>query len=157
MADWTTIKVGVAVVLCGLVSMPVSAFDSVEFRVPGAAAGLETSLRESSSLLAAVREETTDPQDLFAAALAEYGRMVGALYASGYYSPVVNVLIDGREAASIPPLDAPVNIGRIEVIVQPGPVFRFSQARVAPLAPDTKLPKGFRSGEPALSGLVRNQ
>lgn len=81
--------------------------------------------------------------------------MIGALYAKGYYSPVINVVIDGREAASIPPLDTPARIGRIEVVVQTGPAFVFGTARVAPLAADTVLPEDFAAGKRAKSGLIQ--
>lgn len=131
------------------------ALDAVEFSVPGADKGLTRDLRGASLLLAAERDGTTEAQDLFAAAQAEYGRLIGALYAQGYYSPVIHVRIDGREAAGIPPLDAPGRIGRIEVVVNPGPPFVFSTARVAPLAPETRLPEGFAAGQVARSGLIR--
>ncbi|MDP4031313.1 MAG: autotransporter assembly complex family protein [Pseudorhodobacter sp.] len=130
------------------------ALDALEFTVTGAGAGLEKDLRGASLLLAAKREGTTDSQDLFAAARAEYGRLVGALYAQGYYSPVINILIDGREAATIAPLDAPSAIGQIAVVVRPGPAFVFSMARLAPLAPGTKLPEGFAIGARARSGEI---
>jgi translocation and assembly module TamA len=143
-----------AVAVVAFASAPVGAFDAVDFRVSGGDAALEKTLRESSAVLAAVREKTTDPQDLFAAALAEYGRIVGALYAEGYYSPVVHVLMDGREAALIPPLDAPGSVGRVTVSVETGPPFTFSRARIAPLAPGTRLPPEFAAGNRARSGAV---
>ncbi|MDT8857659.1 autotransporter assembly complex family protein [Paracoccaceae bacterium Fryx2] len=132
------------------------AFESFEFRAPGADAALLADLRSASLLVAAQSEKVSDPQDLFAAALAEYGRLVGALYAAGHYSPVVRVLVDGREAAGIPPLDAPKTIRQIIVEVQPGPAFAFSRARVAPLTPDTALPDGFVVGGVARSGLIKD-
>ena len=138
-----------------LLAVPGLAFDGIDFRVQGADAGVEDTLRDSSALLQAETEGTTNPQDLFAAAEAEYGRLVGALYAEGYYSPVVNVLIDGREAATIPALDAPASIGSITVIVRTGPPFRFGTARIAPLATGTELPAGFATGQPARSETVR--
>jgi translocation and assembly module TamA len=42
----------------------------------------------------------------------------------------------------------------ISISVDPGPPFRFGAAGVAPLPADTDLPKGFRTGEPAESGLM---
>ncbi len=129
--------------------------DVVEFTVAGGDESLTDTLRDASLLVAADGDPATDAQDLFAAARGEYARMVGALYALGRYSGVVRVLIDGREAAAIAPLDAPTSIGRVQVIVDPGPVFRFSQARVAPLAPGTVLPPGFAPGEVAESGRVQ--
>ncbi len=134
--------------------LPSAAFEAVDFRVEGGDEDLAEELRASSALIQAEREDTTEAQDIFAAALAEYGRIVGALYAEGYYSPVVNVLIDGREAASIAPLDAPASVGRVTVIVKTGPPFVFSRARIAPLAQGTELPPGFAAGERARSNLV---
>ena len=40
------------------------------------------------------------PQDLFAAARADYARILNALYARGHYSAVITIRIDGREAAN---------------------------------------------------------
>lgn len=130
------------------------ALDRVQFTVAGADSTLSGALRGASALLALENEED-QPDQVLAAARAEYGRLVGALYAQGHYSPVVSVLLDGREAAGIAPLDAPQRVSRIEVRVDPGPQFRFSQAAIAPLAPDTDLPDGFARGEVAQSGLVR--
>jgi translocation and assembly module TamA len=140
-----------------LVAAPpsVQALDKVDFRVAGGDTSLADDLRAASLLLAAEADSATAAQDLFGAARAEYGRLVGALYAQGHYSPVVRVLIDGREAANIAPLDAPSTISTIQVLVEPGPAFVFGTARVAPLARGTELPEEFRSGEPALSGLVQ--
>jgi translocation and assembly module TamA len=131
------------------------AFDALDFRVTGGDDDLAEALRRASVLVPTAADPANDAQDLLAAARGEYARIVGALYATGRYSGVVRVLVDGREAATIPPLDMPDRIGRIEVIVDPGPVFRFSRAVVAPLAEGTSLPAGFATGEVAESGLVQ--
>ena len=130
------------------------ALETLDFRFPGASAALAKDLRAASILQASQASGAVEAQDLFADARAEYGNLLGALYARGYYSPVIHVLIDGREAAAIAPLDAPARIGRIEVVVEAGPVFTFGRARIAPLAPGTRLPKGFAAGRVAESGLV---
>ncbi|WP_198431644.1 autotransporter assembly complex family protein [Pseudorhodobacter sp. MZDSW-24AT] len=130
------------------------ALDRVQFTVASPDEDLGSALRAASALLALSNDED-QPDQVLAAARAEYGRLVGALYAQGHYSAVVSVLLDGREAANIAPLDAPQRVARIEVRVDPGPQFRFSQTSVTPLAPETELPDGFAPGEPALSGLVR--
>jgi len=130
------------------------ALEQLEFAVAGDDKALERSLRAASILLTDERDRTTDPQDLFADARAEYGRLLAALYAAGHYSGVINVTIDGREAAGIAPLDAPASIGRIEVRVDPGPRFAFGRTVIAPQAGGTVLPEGFTPGKPALSGLV---
>lgn len=131
--------------------------DMVTITVPGGDKAMTKSLTAASGLVAAEQEagkKGPNAQDMFAAARAEYARLLGALYAQGRYSPVIHVLIDGREAADIPPLDAPTTIRRIEVVVDPGPLFEFSKTNVAPLAPHTELPTGFQVGETAESGLI---
>jgi translocation and assembly module TamA len=138
-----------AACLAGLLAGPASAADDIRFLTPGASADLQSALRAASPLLLAQREDRSDAQDLFAAARAEYSALLAALYARAFYSPVITVSIDGREAASIAPLDAPATIRQIIVTVQPGPDFAFSQARIAPLAEGTRLPADFAIGKPA--------
>lgn len=133
----------------------VQALDAIDFKTPGASDVLRDDLRAASLLLAAKRDKVTDPQDLFASARADYSRLLGALYARGHYSGVIRVLIDDREAASIAPLDAPSQITRIEIIVEPGPAFAFSYADISPLARGTELPKEFAVGATAESGVIR--
>ncbi|MGL5012440.1 MAG: autotransporter assembly complex protein TamA, partial [Paracoccaceae bacterium] len=130
------------------------AFDGVTFAVESDERDLVKDLRASSVLLAAESAGETTAQDMFAAARGEYSRLIGTLYARGYYAPVIRVQIDGREAANIAPLDAPATINAVTVSIDPGPRFTFSQARVAPLAPGTELPSGFRTGSVAESGLI---
>ncbi len=131
---------------------------------PGAAQDLSFRLPEgdigdrlrSASVLAEVLEPGTAPVvDVVAAARAEYGALLGALYAAGHYSGVISVRIDGREAADIPVLNEPSRISRVEVAVVPGQRFQFGRAVVAPLAVGSKLPEGFAPGEAAPAGLVR--
>lgn len=137
---------------------PARALDRLDFTVTGAgqAVGkdIEKAVRGASLLLQRQADGTADAEDLFSAARADYANIVAALYAAGHYGPVVHILIDGREAATIAPLDAPKRIGRIAVTVDPGPRFRFATARIAPLAPRTALPEGFRTGETAAAGLI---
>ena len=130
------------------------ALDNLDFTVTAGDEDLRGRVRDASLLLA-LEPEQTAPDEILAAARAEYGRLIGALYAAGHYSPVISVRLDGREAASIAPLDGLRQIGRVQVTVDPGPVFRFSQAEVRPLAPGTELPDGFAAGKTAESGLVR--
>lgn len=144
-----------AVGLVLVLSQVALAADKVTFDTPGASKDLSQSLRDASVLLSTQSDGNTDAQDLFAAARADYAKLLGALYAAGYYSGVIHILIDGREAASIAPLDAPSKIGRITVTVRPGPQFTFGKATIAPLAPKTRLPKGFAIGQPAQSTVLQ--
>ncbi|MDN5787945.1 autotransporter assembly complex family protein [Pseudorhodobacter sp.] len=148
---------GVCVLFSGaqlVVDAPARALDQLDFNVKGDDDKVADTLRDASLLLAAQAEGNTNPQDLFATARAEYGRLLGSLYAMGRYSGVIQIKIDGREAASIAPLDAPKQIGKITLSVDPGPEFRFSKAAIGPLAADTALPKGFAVGKVAKSDLV---
>lgn len=129
------------------------ALDRVEFKVSTVEKDVDAAVRGASVLLPLAPGET-DPDEVLAAARAEYGRLVGSLYAQGHYSPVISIRIDGREAAEISPLDSPSVVRTVEVTVDPGPKFVFSRARIAPLAPGTQLPKGFAPAQIAQSGLI---
>ena len=136
-------------------SVPAKALETLVFRTPGADGKLEDILRAASILLGAEKEGTTEAQDLFTDARAEYAALLNALYAAGYYSGVIHVYVDGREAAGIAPLDAPARIDRIEVVVEPGPPFTLAGTRVQPLPRKTELPAGFAPGKPAESGVIQ--
>ncbi len=126
----------------------------VTFRAPGASEDLVEDLRGASIVLSTIAEGPVPATDVMAAARAEYGRLLGALYAAGYYSGVISVRVDGREAAAIPVLNDPRQISQIEIRVETGPKFRFSQAQIGPLAGRTELPEGFAVGNRAPSGLI---
>jgi len=131
-----------------------AAATELRFKVTGFGDNGKEDVRRASILLQTVESEETTTQDLIAAARAEYARQVGALYQKGFYSSVVSVRVDGREAADISPLATPASIDEIVVTVDPGPPFVFGTARVAPLAPKTTLPEGFAPGQRARSALV---
>ncbi|MGV8955249.1 MAG: autotransporter assembly complex protein TamA, partial [Cypionkella sp.] len=130
------------------------ALDRLDFSVTAASKPLDTALRGASVLLASKKAGKNSAQEIFADARAEYASLLNALYARGYYSGVIHVYVDGVEAASIAPLNAPARISAVKVVVEPGPAFAFSKARIAPLAPATKLPPGFAIGKPAESGVI---
>lgn len=115
---------------------------------------LAKTLEQASLSRSTAANKDSDAQDLFGAARADYARLVSALYDEGRYGGSVSILIDGREAATIAPMDAPEQIDRIEITVDPGPVFRFSQAAIGPLDPATKLPATFRLSEVARSSVI---
>ena len=108
---------------------------------------------EAASLSLATDPEA-ETQDVLAAAQADYGRLVAALYETGRYGGQVSIKADGREVAGISPLSPPARVERILITVDPGPVFRLGRAEITPLAPETALPEGFRPGEPARSALL---
>jgi translocation and assembly module TamA len=125
------------------------ALAEVTFTVTGAE-GVEKTLRGVTS----VDDPDKSGLDLYAEAQADYGRLTNALYGMGYYGPVIHILLDGREAATIAPLDAPETVQNVTVTVDTGPAFTFGPLRLAPLTRDTELPLGFDSGEPAYSAQI---
>ncbi len=125
------------------VSSPSAALDSLDFSFPGADKKLRAALLSASLVAQAERDGETDALDLFATARIDYGRFLGALYAEGYYSGVVSILIDGREAADFAAVDAPKSISAIRVVVKPGARFTFLRARMKPYAPGTELPPAY--------------
>ena len=132
----------------------IAAAAEVFIQLPADAQGLNGQLRDASLSVQTAGEEDVTAQDLMAAARADYARMLGALYEVGRYGGVVSVKVDGREVADISPLATPRQVRQIVIQVQPGPLFRFSTTRIAPLAPETELPEGFRPGAPAYSAVI---
>lgn len=133
---------------------PLQALERLVFTAPGAGKDLVAQLRAASLLVSAEDEKTTDSQTVFASARADYGRLLGALYAAGYYSGVIHIQIDGREAAEIAPLDTPGSIREVRVSIEPGPLFHFAKARMKPYARGTKLPPDYRDTRPAYSTAI---
>lgn len=125
-------------------------------QAPGADSGLADRLRGASVSLAASGE--TNVQELLAAALSDYRTLVQVLYDAGHFSPVVNIRLDGREAALIQPLNPPKTISKVEITVQPGPRFAFGRAELAPYPEisDVEVPKDFAPGQPASTGAIRD-
>ncbi|MEL7013496.1 MAG: outer membrane protein assembly factor, partial [Pseudomonadota bacterium] len=128
----------------------------VLLQLPPEAQGLEGHLTGAASSFEAVEREGATPQDIMAAARADYGRLAGALYQVGHYGGVISIQVDGREVSDISPFAQIQSIGQIVIRVQPGPLFTFSEASVAPLAPATELPEGFAAGQPAYSDTIKD-
>jgi translocation and assembly module TamA len=135
--------------------MPASALESFVFQVPSADDALAARLRGASVLAPLADQGVGDPQELLAAARSEYSRLLGALYDLGHYGGVITISVDGREAASIAPLDTPQSIRSIVVEVRPGPVYTFSRAVVDPLAPGSDIPEDYAPGQPAQTSTIR--
>ncbi|MEJ6397528.1 autotransporter assembly complex protein TamA [Yoonia sp. 208BN28-4] len=147
----------IAAALAAILTCPVTATaQEVTFSAPNADEDLTDLLRSASLTLEIDPEEGSAAQDYVAAARADYRRILTALYADGYYGGTISIKIDGREAASLAPLDAPSRVNRITIDVATGPRFTFGRTDIAPLAPATTLPEGFRSGEPAQSEVIRS-
>lgn len=115
----------------------------LRFDTPGASDDLRAVLQAASATRETAAKDVSTAQDLVAAARADYTRILAALYDQGYYSGRISIRLDGREAATIPPLDAPDRIGSITILIESGAPFRFGAAEIGPLAPETELPPRF--------------
>ncbi|MFC3088777.1 autotransporter assembly complex protein TamA [Tabrizicola soli] len=152
-AGRTTLLPGALAALVGLwLAIPALALDRVALGVAGGDEDLTDAVRTASHLMALTKD--AEPQDVLAAARADYAAILSALYAKGHYSGVIAIRIDGREAANIPALEVPATVHRVEIAVDPGPPFRFGRVALGPRAPRTELPEGFRPGAAAESGVV---
>lgn len=150
-------KTGFAAV-CALLLSPWAAQAEVKISlsVAGGDDTLEQAVIGALSTRSQLLDGDEDPQALVAAAQADYGRVVAAMYGEGFYGPVVSIRLDGREAAEISPFAVPAQVSRIAVSVEPGPAFRFGHAEVAPVPRGTELPEDFRQGEPAKLPLIES-
>jgi len=117
---------------------------------------LRDDLISASLILQAERDGTTDTQELLAAARADYERLLAVLYAAGHFGGVISITVDGREAANIPPLEAPDAIGAITLRINMGSIYRFSEANIGPLAAQTELPEEFSRGTVAGTDAIRD-
>lgn len=128
----------------------------VRLDAPEASDDLRRVLRAASLTYALQRDGAEAPQDYIAAARADYRRLLTGLYAEGYYGGVISILVDGREAAALDPLTPIARVDSIVLRVTPGPRFRFGEAEVGPLAPETALPETFATGEVARAETIRD-
>ncbi|WBU52934.1 autotransporter assembly complex family protein [Paracoccus sp. SCSIO 75233] len=116
---------------------------------------LRRPLRGASLVAGALDEQRATGQDILAAARGDYARVLGVLYDEGYFSAIINITLDGVEAANIAPLDAPDYVGQVVVSVDPGPRFEFGRADLGPLAPGTQPIDGYAVGKPAGTGIIK--
>lgn len=146
-----------AFVFSFLTLLPPAAFGAdATLQAPGANAGLADRLRGASASVAASGE--TNVQEILAAALSDYRTLVQVLYDAGHFAPVVNIRLDGREAALIQPLNPPQSVRTVEITVQPGPRFAFGKAELSPLPrqSDVEFPAEYAPGQPASTGAIRD-
>ncbi|MQQ09280.1 BamA/TamA family outer membrane protein [Epibacterium sp. SM1979] len=149
------VAAGLCAILC--LATPVKAVPT-DFSTPSASEDLRERLLKTSATWRARGRSADAVQDILAAALSDYRSLVQVLYDQGFFSPVVSIKIDGREAAGINPLRLPAKIETVRITVDPGASFTLGRATVAPLPanPQTPLPNDFRSGAPANTGILRD-
>lgn len=114
----------------------------------------EKRLTNASLLYAAKTQGVTEPHEIVATAQAEYKRLLSVLYADGHFGPEIHILVDGREAATLPPFETINSVETIELRINPGPQFRFGKAEIGPLASETNIPDSFTTGGSARTGII---
>lgn len=112
---------------------------TLELAVGGDDEDLAKAVTSASSLAREAERPPPGTAGLIARARGDYGRILAALYARGYYGGAVAILIQGAPAEAIRPdteLPDPVPVS---VSVEPGPLFHFGALRVEglPSAPMT--------------------
>ncbi|MEH6646640.1 autotransporter assembly complex protein TamA [Sulfitobacter sp.] len=148
-----------AAVASAVVWMAAAAAHSADVQVTGIENDdLRDDIRAGSLLVEQTLLEDNPPTtaEILAAAQADYKRLLAVLYDNGYFGGVINIAVDGRGAAAIPPVQPPGNISKVNISVEPGPKFRFGRTRIAPLAPNTELPEGFTEGKTASLGVLKS-
>jgi translocation and assembly module TamA len=146
--------IAIAALLWGA-ALPATA-QEVSLTAPGAEEELVDRLRANALLLQEPEEPAPTTQDIVSAARADYARLVGTLYQFGHFSPVVRILLDGQEAATLSPFSVPSRINRIEIIVDAGPRYIFGTAEIGPLAGNTDLPAEFQPGGRASTPVLQD-
>ncbi|SIS59666.1 autotransporter secretion outer membrane protein TamA [Roseivivax lentus] len=145
-----------SVVFC----LPAFALSDIDIRVDAPSEAVQediaAAIEAASSLVSGEAEGLTTPQEVAAAALSDYANVVGVLYDQGYFSGVVSIELDGREASEIELLALPEAFRRGVIRVQTGPRFTFRETTIAPVHKDTELPEGFAPGEVAKTAVVRD-
>ncbi len=125
-----------------------------EFSAPAAPEELRERLEGASAALAL--GEGAEVQEIIAAALSDYRTLVQVLYDAGYFAPVVNIRLDGREAAAINLLTPPKAVQALTISVDPGDSYSFGKAIISPLPEGrvVELPENFATGRPATTGVI---
>ena len=132
-----------------------AAAQEFKLNVAGDDRELRSTLRRDALSATVAADDASVPQDLIAAARADYQRLLTALYASGYYGGSISIKIDGREAANLPPLFAPQSIGAVEIDVVPGAAFTFGDVGIGLKAGAGSNPEQLARGEIAGSEAIR--
>lgn len=130
---------------------------------PGALEDSVKTVEAASGLIADKKKPVSGSAGLLVKARGDYKRILAALYTEGRYGGVISIQLNGREVADIPPYEEVPAQSTIVIMIDSGPEYRFSEARVHDLAPpptDKKdkvnLPQdvGYANGEVATSNSI---
>ncbi|GLS29655.1 autotransporter secretion outer membrane protein TamA [Mesorhizobium albiziae] len=136
---------------------------TVDFIVTGEERNVEKTLKGASGLWTDRKKPASGAAGLLAKARSDYRRLLAALYGQGRYGGTISILVDGREAADLPPDATVAETASVSITVNPGPVFLFDKASIINRAPppqrrDDRVPlpedEGFAMGQPARSGVI---
>lgn len=124
---------------------------------------IEDAITGASTLWTDREEPASGAAGLLAKARGDYRRILATLYGDGRYAGTISILVNGREAADLPPDAELPDPASVRVSVDPGPLFVFGTAQVVNPAPpaqdrrdevDLPADEGFAPGEPAKSGVI---
>ena len=146
----------VATIFLVALSAVATAQGRITLETPGASDGMREDLQAASLVFQTQAERITDPTALLAAAQADYARLLAVLYERGHFAGVITIKVNGREAAAYTALARLPTIREIRLRVDPGPVYRFGAARVAPLPGNARPPFTFRPGALASTEVIRD-
>lgn len=116
---------------------------------------LHDELKAASLVMESLADDVTHTENVYSSAVADYKRLLAVLYQSGYYGAIISITLDGHEAADIEPIAAPKSVNVARISIQTGAAFRFGVVTVAPLAQETEIPEGFKTGEIAHLSTLR--
>lgn len=91
-----------------------------------------------SNLYTAANKSFDNPINLILAARADYRNLLAGLYNLGYYSPSIKIYLNGQEVSAINLTDPIPHKNDIQVFIEKGNAFSFSQAIVSPKLQDSK-------------------
>lgn len=135
----------------------------VTFNVNGDESDLKKKLEAASTLVKDDEKPASGAAGLLAKARGDYRRLLSTLYGEGRYGGTISILVDGREAADIPPDASLADPAAVVVNIDPGPLFHFGEANIINPAPparhhndDVPVPaeEGYLTGEVARSGTI---
>lgn len=136
---------------------------SVEITVTGPDQDLAGTLQGASNLYKDREKPASGVSGLLAKARGDYRRLLATLYSEGRYGGTISILVNGKEAAGLPPDAELPNPATVTVSVDTGPLFHFRDAAIVNQAPPATerrdvvaLPQdeGYRVGEVARSSAV---
>ena len=137
---------------------------TLELTVAGEDKDLAKAVRIASSLARDEKKPPPGTAGLIARARGDYGRILAALYANGYYGGTITISINGESAETLrPDIDLPDPV-TVNAIVDPGPLFHFGEIRVLGLPNDPLTEEDeealelddweFKEGAVARSGII---